>query len=95
MKNYTYRTMYVVDTLKEEFPFCMSELDAYDKYLRRYLSDKVLFKVFDSSKSNYSLLQKAFASIQNNDRTKFSMYMNEYSKTLKSDPDFLQECHTL
>lgn len=93
--NYTYRTMYVVDSLREEFPFCMAELDAYDKYLHRYFSDKVLFKVFDSSKSNYSLLQKAFAAIQNNDRNKFGMFMNEYSKTLRFDPDFLQECYTL
>lgn len=93
--NYTYKTMYVVDSLREEFPFCMSELDAYDKYLHRYFSDKVLFKVFDSSKSNYSLLRKVFAAIQDKDRNKFSMFMNEYSKTLRSDSDFLQECHTL
>lgn len=88
-------TMYVIDALREEFPFCMSELAAYDKYLHKYLSDKVLFKVFDSSKLNYHLLQKAFASIQDRDRTKFSMYMNEYCKTLRTDPDFLKECHTL
>lgn len=88
-------TMYVVDALREEFPFCIAELSAYDKYLHRYFSDKILLKVFDSSKSNYSLLQKAFSSIQDNDRDKFSAYMNEYSKTLRADPDFLQECYTL
>ena len=87
--------MYVVDSLREEFPFCIAELAAYDKYLRRYFSDKTLLKVFDSSKSNYSLLQKAFSSIKDNDRDKFRAYMNEYSKTLRSDPDFLQECCVL
>lgn len=87
--------MYVVDTLQEEFPFCITELTAYDKYLHRYFSDKTLLKVFDSSKPNYHLLQKAFSSINDNDRNKFGVYMSEYSKSLKSDPDFLQECHML
>lgn len=87
--------MYVVDALREEFPFCIAELNAYDKYLHRYFSDKTLLKIFDSAKSNYHLLQKAFASINDNDRNKFSAYMNEYSKSLRIDPDFLQECHTL
>lgn len=87
--------MYVVDSLREEFLLCMSELDAFDKYLRKYFSNKILFKVFDSTKSNYKLLQKAFAAIQDKDRNKFSMFMNEYNKTLSSDLDFLQECHTL
>lgn len=87
--------MYVVDALREEFPFCIAELNAYDKYLHRYFSDKVLLKVFDSTKPNYCLLQKAFASIDNNDKAMFSTYMNEYVKTLRTDPDFLQECHFL
>lgn len=87
--------MYVVDALREEFPFCIAELTAYDKYLHRYFSDKTLLKVFDSTKDNYHLLQKAFSSISKNDRNMFSTYMNEYSKTLRADPDFLQECHTL
>ena len=81
--------MYVIDALKKEFPD-VSEIDVYDKYLRKHFSETVLMKVFDSEKPNYQHLRHAFCALQENNHGRYSRYMAMYNKSLNNDLDFLR-----
>ena len=80
--------MYIITSLKNEFPHLSKELDVYDQWLRRYYDEDTLYKIFDSEKDNYHYLQEAYRNFDTN-KGLYNKNMAWYSKTLNDDDDFL------
>ena len=80
--------MYVIDSLKNEFPDLVHELEVYDKWLRNYYTEEQLNKIFESNKENYHYLQEAYSNFNTN-KGLYNKNMAWYSKSLNDDDDFL------
>ncbi len=81
--------MYVIESLKEQFPLLSKDLDAYDKFLRRYYPEDVLYSIYDSEKDNYHLLVEAYDAKQRGDNLGYMKLQCRYGQSLNRDYDFL------
>ena len=80
--------MYIIERLKKDYPAYMEELDAYDKFLRRYYSDDLLFKIYDDQKPSFYWINEAFKCGPG--KTGYNKNMAYYQNAINFDIDFLR-----
>ena len=82
--------MYVIETLKKEFPECNEDLVAYDQFLRRHYPEETLYKIFDDAKENFKYLHEAFEEKKIHHIVIYNRNMCWYGQSLNNAPDFLR-----
>ena len=80
--------MYIIERLKNDYPAYMEELDAYDKFLRRYYSDDLLFKIYDDQKPSFYWVDEAFKCGPG--KRGYNKNMAYYQNAINFDIDFLR-----
>ena len=86
--SHTFNYMYIIERLKNDYPAYMEELDAYDKFLRRYYSDDLLFKIYDDRKPSFYWVNKAFKCGPG--KKGYNKNMAYYQNAINFDIDFLR-----
>lgn len=86
--SHTFNYMYIIERLKNDYPAYMEELDAYDKFLRRYYSDDLLFKIYDDRKPSFYWVNKAFKCGPG--KKGYNKNMAYYQNAINFDIDFLK-----
>lgn len=66
----------------------MEDLDAYDKFLRRYYSDDLLYKIYDDQKPSFYWVNEAFKCGPG--KPGYNKNMAYYSNAINFDIDFLR-----
>ena len=80
--------MYIIERLKKDYPVYMEDLDAYDKFLRKYYSDDLLFKIYDDQKPSFYWVNEAFKCGPG--KPGYNKNMAYYSNAINFDIDFLR-----